>query len=86
MSIPAAPLLQNEIQTSMPSRASSSLELVVTMSCGLSLQICLIIALSFHCRCCLWPSLTGMEDCSLHIRAVHAAVCLEREVAGRENR
>ena len=33
----------------MPSHASSSLELVVTMFCGLTLQICLIIALSFHC-------------------------------------
>ena len=38
-------------RSSMASRASSSLDLVVTMSCGLTLQICLIIALSFHCRC-----------------------------------
>ena len=37
-------------RSSMPSCASSSLDLVVTMSCGLTLQICLIIALSFHCR------------------------------------
>ena len=37
-------------RSSMPSRTSSSLDLVVTMSCGLTLQICLIIALSFHCR------------------------------------
>ena len=35
---------------SMPSCASSSLDLVVTISCGLTLQICLIIALSFRCR------------------------------------
>ena len=35
----------------MPSPTSSSLDLVVTMYCGLTLQICLIIALSFHCRC-----------------------------------
>ena len=35
---------------SMPSRASSSLDLVVTMSCGLTLQICLIIALSSRCN------------------------------------
>ena len=34
----------------MPSRASSSLDQMVTMFCGLTLQICLIIALSFHCR------------------------------------
>ena len=36
-------------RSSMPSRASSSLDLVVT-SCGLTLQIYLIIALSFRCR------------------------------------
>ena len=45
MSIPSkSSLLQNEVHT------SSSLDLVVTMSCGLTLQICLIIALSFRCR------------------------------------
>ena len=37
-------------RSSMPSCTSSSLDLVVTMSCGLTLQICLIIALSFRCR------------------------------------
>ena len=37
-------------RSSMPSRTNSSLNLVVTMSCGLTLQICLIIALSFCCR------------------------------------
>ena len=37
-------------RSSMPSRASSSLDLVVIMSCSLTLQICLIIALSFRCR------------------------------------
>ena len=37
-------------RSSMPSRTSSSLDLVVTMSCGLTLQISLIIALSFRCR------------------------------------
>ena len=36
--------------SSMPSCTSSSLDLVVTMSCDLTLQICLIIALSFCCR------------------------------------
>ena len=36
--------------SSMPSHTSSSLDLVVTMSCGLTLQICLIIALWFCCR------------------------------------
>ena len=37
-------------RSSMLSRASISLDLVVTMSCGLTLQICLIFALSFRCR------------------------------------
>ena len=37
-------------RSSMPSRTSSSLDLVVTLSCGLTLQICLKIALSFRCR------------------------------------
>ena len=38
------------LRSLMPSRTSSSLDLVVTMSCGLTLQICLIIAMSFCCR------------------------------------
>ena len=53
MSIPAEPSLlffRMRSRSSMPSRASSSLDLVVTSSCGLTLQICLIIALSFRCR------------------------------------
>ena len=37
-------------RSSMPSRASSSVDLMVAVSCGLTLQICLIIALSFRCR------------------------------------
>ena len=37
-------------RSSMPSCTSSSLDLVVTMSCSLTLQISLIIALSFRCR------------------------------------
>ena len=45
MSIPS-----KSSQSSMPSRTSRSLDLVVTMSSGLTLQICLIIALSFCCR------------------------------------
>ena len=38
-------------KSSMPSHASSSVDLMVAVSCGLALQICLIIALSFRCRC-----------------------------------
>ena len=37
-------------RSSMPSRASSSVDLMLAVSCGLTLQICLIIALSFRCR------------------------------------
>ena len=37
-------------RSSMPSRASSSVDLMVAVSCGLTLQICLIIAVSFRCR------------------------------------
>ena len=37
-------------RSSMPSRASSSVNLMGAVSCGLTLQICLIIALSFRCR------------------------------------
>ena len=37
-------------RSSMPSRTSSSMDLVVTISCSLTLQICLIIVLSFRCR------------------------------------
>ena len=32
-----------------------------------------------------WPSLTGMELYTPHTRDIHAATCLERVVAGREN-
>ena len=37
-------------RSSMQTRTSNSLDLVVTMSCGFTLQICLIIALSIRCR------------------------------------
>ena len=37
-------------RSSMPSHASSSVDLMVAVSCGLTLQTCLIIALSFRCR------------------------------------
>ena len=85
MSIPSeSSSLRMRSRSSMPNCTSSSLDLVVTMSCGLTLQICLIIALSFRCRCwrfCQWPSLAGMEHCVPHTRAVHTATCFEREVA-----
>ena len=49
MSIPAEPSLFQSM-SSMPSRASSSEDRIVALSCGLTLHICLIIALSFSCR------------------------------------
>ena len=50
MSIPAEPSLSMRPRFSIPSRASSSMDLMVAVSCGLTLQICLIIALSFRRR------------------------------------
>ena len=41
-------------RSSIPSRASSSMDLMVAVSCGLTLQIGLIIALSFRCCCRRW--------------------------------
>ena len=71
----------------MPNRTSSLLDLVVTMSCGLTLQICLIIALTFCCR--RWRLALSMAKSRCHgalrsaphTRAVPTATCLEREVA-----
>ena len=68
----------------MPSRASSSVDLMVAVSYGLTLQICMTIALSF--RCSRWRlCFVKAEHCTPHRRAVHTATCLERKVAGREN-
>ena len=80
MSIPAEPsLLQNEV---MPSRANSSLDLVVTMSCGLMLQSCLIIALSFPCRRQKFGFVNGQVSLAWSIALrTQEVMCLEREVA-----
>ena len=60
----------------MPSRASSSLDLVATMSCGLTLQICLIIALSFRCRCLRFGFVNGQVSLAwsieLHTQELYA--------------
>ena len=73
----------------MPSRASSSMDLMVTTSCGdiadLSDHCHVILLQTVKVWLCQWPSLTGMEHCALDTRAVHMAMCLEREVAGRKN-
>ena len=39
-------------RSSMPNRASSSVDLMFAVSCDLTLHICLITALSFRCRRC----------------------------------
>ena len=57
-------------RSSMPSRTNSSLDLVVTMSCGLTLQICLIIALSFCCRCWRFGFVNGQVSLAWSI-ALH---------------
>ena len=73
-------------RSSMPSRTSSSLDLVVTMSCSLTLQICLIIALSFRCRRWRFGFVNGQVSLAwciaLCTRAVHTATCFDfkREV------
>ena len=77
-------------KSSMPSCTSSSLDLVVTVSCGLTLQICLIIALSFRYRHWRFGFVNGQVSLAWSIAlrtqelAVHTATCSEREVAWRE--
>ena len=55
-------------RSSMPSCASSLLDLMVTMSCSFTLQICLIIALSFHCRCWRFGFVNGQVSLELYAR------------------
>ena len=74
----------------MPSCTCSSLDLVVTMSCSLMLidlsdHYSVILLQTLEVWLCQWPSLTNMEHCPPHTRAIHAATSPEREVAGREN-
>ena len=58
-------------RSSIPSCASSSLDLVVTISCGLILQVSLIIALSFHCRCWRFGFVNGQVSLTWSIRSAH---------------
>ena len=64
-------LLSFRMRSSVPSNASSSLDLMLTMSSRLTLQICLIIAViplqTLEVWLCQWPSLTGIEHCALKI-------------------
>ena len=74
-------------RSSMQTCTSNSLDLVVTMSCSLTLQMsdhCPVNSLqTLEVWLCQWPSLTGMEHCALHTTPVHIVTCLEKELAGR---
>ena len=67
-------------RSSMPSRASSSLDLVVTTSCGLTLQICLIIALSFRCRRWRFGFVNGHVSLAQSIALRTQELCKRRPV------
>ena len=83
-------LLGMRLRSSSSSFAISLLDLTVTTSSGLILQICLIMALSLRLHIALKvrlgqePSFIGMERGTLHARAVYMATGLVREVAGCE--
>ena len=55
----------------MASRTSTSLNLMVTMTCGLTLQICLIIALSFRCRRWRFGFVNGQVSLDGALRSAH---------------
>ena len=74
--------LRRRSRSSMPSHASSSLDLVLRLDTADLSDHCPVILLQMlEVWFCQW----SMEHCALHTRAVHAATCLEREVAGKEN-
>ena len=60
-------------RSSMPSRASSSVDLMVAVSCGLTLQISLIIALSFRCRHWRQGLVTGQVPWHGALRFAHTS-------------
>ena len=58
-------------RSSMPSCASSSVNLMLAVSCGLTLQICLIIVLSFCCRCWRLGFVNGQVSLPWRLRSAH---------------
>ena len=76
-------------RSSIPSSISSSMDLMVAVSCGLTLQICLIIALSFRCRRWRQGFVTGQVSLAWSIalctHVLYTRPRLERKVAGRQN-
>ena len=80
MSIPAEPSLhQNEVQI----LKANSLDLVMTTSCGLTFQICLIIALSFRCRCWRFGFVNGQVSLAwsiaLQTQELYTRPCVLKE-------
>ena len=71
-------------RSSIPSHPSSSMDLVVTISCGLTLQICLIIALLFCYR--LWRFGFVNGQVSLHgaLRSTHKS-CTHGQVSWKRD-
>ena len=73
-------------RASMPSCASSSFDLMVTMSCGLILQICLITALSFRCRCWRFGFVNGQVSLAwsiaLYIQELYTWPCFLKDRTG----
>ena len=76
-------------RSSMASGASLSVDLMLAVSCGLTLQISLIIALSFQCRRWRLGFVNGQVSLAWNITLCTQELCtqprLERKVAGREN-
>ena len=91
ISIPSEPcLLQNEVQilNAKPLKQLSGPggDNVLWLDIADLSDHCPVISLQMlEVWLCQWPSLTGMEHIAPHTRAVHTAVCLEREMAGRED-
>ena len=64
--------------------AVTSVDLVVAVSCGFTLQICLIIALSFRCRRWKFGFVNGQVLLAGALRSIHTVTCLERGGGKRE--
>ena len=61
------------------SSSSSSFDPIVTLSCGLTLQICLIIALSFRCRRWRFGFVNGQVSLSCSAHELYPWPCILKE-------
>ena len=70
-------------RSSIPNYASNSLDLVVTMSYSLTLHLCLIIALSFGCRCWRFDFVNGQVSLAwsiaLRTQELYTRLCVLKE-------